>query len=212
MRPLHPSGCRPESKAIFYGQPSHPARNNPFPLPDRDRTVFFVSDGTGLTAEALGHSLLTQFDGVEFTPAVMPFIDSRPSARGGRRASAGPRRRRERGRSCSPPWSTTPCARSCARPTRWCSTSSRASSSPLEAELGTRSTHTIGRVAQRRGNAGVPVPHRGDQLHAGPRRRSVAPRPRAGRRHPGRRLAQRQDADLPLPGACSSASRRPTIR
>jgi len=25
------------------------------------RTAFFVSDGTGLTAEALGHSLMTQF-------------------------------------------------------------------------------------------------------------------------------------------------------
>ena len=25
------------------------------------RTVFFVSDGTGITAETLGHSILTQF-------------------------------------------------------------------------------------------------------------------------------------------------------
>ena len=30
------------------------------------RTAFFVSDGTGLTAEALGHSLMTQFEEVEF--------------------------------------------------------------------------------------------------------------------------------------------------
>ncbi len=27
------------------------------------RTVFFVSDQTGVTAETMGHSLLTQFDG-----------------------------------------------------------------------------------------------------------------------------------------------------
>ena len=27
-----------------------------------DRTVFFVSDGTGITAETFGHSVLTQFD------------------------------------------------------------------------------------------------------------------------------------------------------
>jgi len=30
------------------------------------RTVFFVSDGTGITAQMLGHSLMTQFEGVEF--------------------------------------------------------------------------------------------------------------------------------------------------
>ena len=28
------------------------------------RTVFFISDGTGITAETIGHSLLTQFNGV----------------------------------------------------------------------------------------------------------------------------------------------------
>jgi hypothetical protein len=30
------------------------------------RTAFFVSDGTGLTAEALGYSLMTQFEEVKF--------------------------------------------------------------------------------------------------------------------------------------------------
>lgn len=40
------------------------------------RTVFFVSDGTGLTAEALGHSLLTQFENVEFRQVRAPFIDT----------------------------------------------------------------------------------------------------------------------------------------
>jgi len=40
------------------------------------RTVFFVSDQTGVTAETLGHSLLTQFDGVEFKPITVPFVDS----------------------------------------------------------------------------------------------------------------------------------------
>ena len=39
------------------------------------RTVFFVSDGTGLTAEALGHSLLTQFEKVEFKQIRIPFLD-----------------------------------------------------------------------------------------------------------------------------------------
>jgi regulator of PEP synthase PpsR (kinase-PPPase family) len=40
------------------------------------RTVFFVSDGTGITAQMLGHSLLTQFEGVEFRQITLPFVDS----------------------------------------------------------------------------------------------------------------------------------------
>lgn len=40
------------------------------------RTVFFVSDGTGITTETLGHSLLTQFPGVEFKQDRVPFVDS----------------------------------------------------------------------------------------------------------------------------------------
>jgi [pyruvate, water dikinase]-phosphate phosphotransferase / [pyruvate, water dikinase] kinase len=40
------------------------------------RTAFFVSDRTGITAEMLGHSLLTQFDGVGFNEVTLPFVDS----------------------------------------------------------------------------------------------------------------------------------------
>ena len=40
------------------------------------RTVFFVSDGTGITAQMLGHSLLTQFEGVEFDQVNLPFVDT----------------------------------------------------------------------------------------------------------------------------------------
>lgn len=40
------------------------------------RTVFFVSDGTGITAEMLGHSLLTQFEGVRFDQVTLPFVSS----------------------------------------------------------------------------------------------------------------------------------------
>jgi [pyruvate, water dikinase]-phosphate phosphotransferase / [pyruvate, water dikinase] kinase len=43
---------------------------------DQRRTVFFVSDGTGITAQMLGHSLLTQFEGVEFNQVTLPFVDS----------------------------------------------------------------------------------------------------------------------------------------
>ena len=40
------------------------------------RTVFFISDGTGITAQMLGHSLLTQFEGLEFDQVTLPFVDS----------------------------------------------------------------------------------------------------------------------------------------
>jgi [pyruvate, water dikinase]-phosphate phosphotransferase / [pyruvate, water dikinase] kinase len=44
------------------------------------RTVFFVSDGTGITAQMLGHSLLTQFEGMEFNQVTLPFVDSTEKA------------------------------------------------------------------------------------------------------------------------------------
>jgi [pyruvate, water dikinase]-phosphate phosphotransferase / [pyruvate, water dikinase] kinase len=40
------------------------------------RTVFFVSDQTGVTVETMGHSLLTQFEGLEFRQVTLPFISS----------------------------------------------------------------------------------------------------------------------------------------
>src|SRR5579863_7132487 len=40
------------------------------------RTVFFVSDQTGVTAETMGHSLMTQFEGVEFRAVTLPFVSS----------------------------------------------------------------------------------------------------------------------------------------
>ncbi len=44
--------------------------------PDPKRTVFIVSDGTGITAEALAHSLLSQFEGVQYRQIRIPFVDS----------------------------------------------------------------------------------------------------------------------------------------
>ncbi len=54
--------------------------------PDRtsapyDRTVFYVSDGTGITAETLGHSIMTQFAGLRMRKETIPFIDSPDKAR-----------------------------------------------------------------------------------------------------------------------------------
>ena len=40
------------------------------------RTVFLISDRTGITVEMLGHALLTQFEDVEFERINCPFVDS----------------------------------------------------------------------------------------------------------------------------------------
>jgi len=49
-------------------------------MTDPKRTAFFVSDRTGITAEMLGHSLLSQFDNVRFNEVTLPFVDSEEKA------------------------------------------------------------------------------------------------------------------------------------
>lgn len=46
-----------------------------------ERTVFFLSDQTGVTAETLGHSLITQFSGRNFRQITLPFIDTEDKAK-----------------------------------------------------------------------------------------------------------------------------------
>ncbi len=41
-----------------------------------ERKVFYISDGTGITIEALAKSLLTQFDSVEFDREIIPYVDT----------------------------------------------------------------------------------------------------------------------------------------
>lgn len=45
------------------------------------RTVFFVSDQTGVTAETMGQSLLMQFRGIDFHAVTLPFISTVERAR-----------------------------------------------------------------------------------------------------------------------------------
>lgn len=40
------------------------------------RYVFMISDGTGITAENLGSSLITQFENIEFEKQTIPYIDT----------------------------------------------------------------------------------------------------------------------------------------
>ena len=46
-----------------------------------ERLVYFISDGTGITAETIGHSLLTQFGSLRFDTRRLAFIDNEEKAR-----------------------------------------------------------------------------------------------------------------------------------
>lgn len=45
------------------------------------RTAFFISDGTGITVETIGHSLLSQFGSIEFNQITIPYVVSDDLAR-----------------------------------------------------------------------------------------------------------------------------------
>ena len=109
------------------------------------RTAFFVSDRTGITAEMLGHSLLTQFDGVRLREITVPFIDS-------------PDKAREFGRQVNSTAQTDgvrPIVISTLVNTEISGIVSKANAlfldsfeifiEPLERELGTKASHTVGR-------------------------------------------------------------------
>lgn len=46
----------------------------------QQRHVFCISDGTGITAQTLGHSLLSQFEGIEFIQVNIPYVDTEEKA------------------------------------------------------------------------------------------------------------------------------------
>ncbi len=48
--------------------------------PDKERYVFFISDRTGITAETIGHTLITQFPSLHFRQKTLPFINTREKA------------------------------------------------------------------------------------------------------------------------------------
>ena len=53
------------------------------------RTIFFISDRTGITAEMLGNTLLTQFEDIPFHRVTIPFVDSMErEAEAGRQVNA----------------------------------------------------------------------------------------------------------------------------
>jgi hypothetical protein len=169
------------------------------PMPER--TVFFVSDGTGITAETFGNSILAQFRPSRATCAGPSSTPSRRRTRWCARSTAGGRSARASGPSSSSRWSTTRCATSSpARTARaWCWTCSAPSSSRWS-RVRRQEQPPRRPLFRRQPEPGIQRPHRGHQLQPGARRRPELAQPRHRRRDPGRRQPQRQDADLAVPG------------
>ena len=150
----------------------------------------------------MGHSLLTQFDGLEFRQVTLPFIstvdkaeeavreDQRDRGRGGRAADrvqhAGAGRPARRSSSAATACSWISSTRSSAR---W-SRSSRSSRS-----------QRAGRAHGMRTCARTRLRINATNFALAERRRRGHARLRPRRRDPGRRVALGQDADLPLHGA-----------
>ncbi|MDR0775179.1 MAG: kinase/pyrophosphorylase [Azonexus sp.] len=109
------------------------------------RTVFFISDGTGLTVEALGHSLLTQFEDIEFKQIRIPFLDSIEQAQN----AVSHINAQGEADGMRPIIFTTLVDQSLAaivhQADAFCLSYFDTYLAPLEAELGVKSSHTVGR-------------------------------------------------------------------
>lgn len=111
-----------------------------------ERTVFFVSDRTGVTSETLGHSLLTQFEGIRFRPVTVPFVDSVEKA-----VQVSKRIDREADRTGCRPLVFTSFVHNAIRAPLLRSQGLVLDYfaqflTPLEEELGVQSSHTLGRT------------------------------------------------------------------
>jgi regulator of PEP synthase PpsR (kinase-PPPase family) len=115
------------------------------PFPTSTRTVFFVSDGTGITAETFGHAVLSQFE-MRFRQIRLPFIDSVDKAReAARRINEVYAVDQQRPIVFST--LVTPELSSVIRAANGMHMDLfQTFVAPLEAELGVKSTHTIGRI------------------------------------------------------------------
>jgi regulator of PEP synthase PpsR (kinase-PPPase family) len=120
-------------------------------MPDRhtgpfDRTVFFVSDGTGITAETLGHSVLTQFGELRYRPQRLPFVDSVEKAQdAAQRINEAGDRDGKRAIVFSTLVNTPVAAALRAAAQGFFIEMFETFVEPLERELGMKSAHTIGR-------------------------------------------------------------------
>lgn len=110
------------------------------------RPVFYVSDRTAVTAEALGQSLLSQFPGVEFDPHTIPFITNPGDAE----LAADRIRIAGRTAGCQPivfcSITDEPCKAIITRSSDIVLDFLGAFIGPLEQALGVESTHTTGHI------------------------------------------------------------------
>ena len=112
----------------------------------QQRSAFFVSDRTAITAEMLGHSLLTQFDGLNLRETTLPFIDNLDKAQ----------EAVQKINTAAAADGTRPIIISTLANTDIAATVGRANAlfldcfqifiAPLESELGARASHAIGRT------------------------------------------------------------------
>ena len=165
------------------------------------RTVFFISDRTGITAEMLGNSLLSQFEDIEFARRDDPV---RRFAGEGRRRSIAPGQRDRRargpaGRSCSAPIVDEAMSETIRRDANALTLDLfQMFIAPLEAELGAKSSHAAGR------SHGIANSHeyfaRMEAINFTQAHDDGAATRELGRGagDPGRRVALRQDADVAL--------------
>ena len=167
-----------------------------------NRTVFFVSDGTGITAETFGNSILAQFP-TRAAPRAPALHRHRSTRRIRWCCEINQAAEREGKRPIvfitlvNDEVRDIVTARACKGLVL---DMFRTFVEPLEAEFGVKSNHRIGRFSDVAKSQEYTRPHRGHQLLAGARRRPVGAQPGQRRRDPGRRQPQRQDADLAVPG------------
>ncbi len=173
------------------------------------RTVFFVSDRTGITAEMLGNSLLSQFEDLSFPRQTIPFVDS-PE-----KIDEILRRIDENAAARGPPPAGVQLDRR-----RGDERAARREANALMLDLfqvfiaaagvgARRQVVARGRpLARHRQQPRVFRAHGSDQFHAGARRRRDDARSRQGAGDPDRRLALRQDAYRALSRAAVRHTRR----
>ena len=108
-------------------------------------TVFFVSDGTGVTAETLGHSVMAQFEKLKYRQQRMPFVDSVDKARDVLQRIDEARVRDGRRPIVFSTLVNPEINRELRKANALILDLFESFVEPLENELGTKSTHTIGR-------------------------------------------------------------------
>ena len=162
------------------------------------RTVFFVSDGTGITAETFGNAILAQFE-MKAKHVRLPFVDSADKAHQAVRQI----NHTATAEGLKPIVFTTLVNMEILKIIEENCRGMLLDMfgmfvHPLEKELGLKSNHRVGRFSDA-SKAGT-KPHRGHQLLAGARRWPIASGSGAFRCHSGGRQPQRENTHLALSG------------